>query len=104
MDKIKTGDLTRIFEFDRADLDEDARTVSLSFSSETPVERWFGDEVLVHNPENIRLGRLNDGAPLLWNHNLDDQVSVIGFTKWNRSNRVAISTWRRIGSRTKYQW
>ena len=77
MDKIKTGDLTRIFEFDRADLDEDARTVSLSFSSETPVERWFGDEVLVHNPENIRLGRLNDGAPLLWNHNLDDQVGRV---------------------------
>jgi len=77
LDSVKTGDLTRIFEFDRADLDEEKRTVRLSFSSENPVERWFGDEVLSHNEQNIRLGRLNDGAPLLWNHNLDDQVGRV---------------------------
>lgn len=77
MDKIKTGDLTRIYELDRAAIDEETRSVRLSFSSETPVERWFGEEVLVHNPESVRLGRLNDGAPLLFNHDLSDQVGRV---------------------------
>ena len=91
MDSVKTGDLTRIFEFDRADLDEEKRTVRLSFSSETPVERWFGDEVLSHNEQNIRLGRLNDGAPLLWNHNLDDQVGrVESATIENRRGKAVV--------------
>lgn len=43
--------------------------VDLSFASETPYERWWGTEVLQCRPENVRLGRLNDGAPILFNHN-----------------------------------
>ncbi len=68
MKKIKTGNLTRVIELDRAALNEDRRTVEMSFSSEEPVERWFGDEVLSHSPESVRMSRLNDSAPLLWNH------------------------------------
>lgn len=43
--------------------------VDMSFASETPYPRWWGIEVLSCKPENVRLGRLNDGAPLLYNHN-----------------------------------
>jgi len=55
----------------------DQRSFEFSFSSETPVERWFGSEVLSHDAGSIDLGRLNDGAPLLWNHNPDQVIGVV---------------------------
>jgi HK97 family phage major capsid protein len=61
--------------FDRSAVNEEARTVELCFSSETPVERSFGLEVLDH--EHADLSRLNDGGPLLVNHNPDDVVGVV---------------------------
>ena len=78
MDKdLRTETFRRELTIDRAGkIDKDARTVELSFSSETPVERWFGSEVLAHDGK-VRLARLNTGAPLLVNHDTDDQVGVI---------------------------
>lgn len=58
-------------------LDEEARTLVLTFSSELPVERWFGMEILSHEPGAADLSRLNDGAPLLFNHNPDDVIGVV---------------------------
>lgn len=46
--------------------------VDMALSSNEPYERWWGIEVLDHSAESIRLGRLNDGAALLFNHNPDD--------------------------------
>jgi HK97 family phage major capsid protein/HK97 family phage prohead protease len=57
--------------------DEEQRSFEFSFSSEAPVERWFGTEVLSHESGAVDLSRLNDGAPLLWNHNPDDVLGVI---------------------------
>lgn len=61
----------------REAINEEARTVDLAFSSEHPVSRWFGDEILGHDPENIRLGRMQDGAAVLVGHNADDHVGVV---------------------------
>jgi HK97 family phage major capsid protein/HK97 family phage prohead protease len=58
-------------------LDVAARTLSLTFSSEAPVERWFGAEILSHEAGAADLTRLNDGAPLLFNHNMDDVIGVV---------------------------
>lgn len=58
-------------------VNREARTVELAFSSETPVPRWFGSEILSHDPAHVRMGRLHDGAALLWNHKWDDQRGVI---------------------------
>ncbi|MGN5187199.1 phage major capsid protein [Aeromonas veronii] len=69
------GSMHRDMEVDSFDVEK--RTVSLAFSSELPVERWFGFEVLDHSPSSIRLDRLRDGAPLLLNHDWDDQIGVI---------------------------
>ena len=77
MQTIKTGTLNRFLQIDRQAVDEEARTVRLSFSSEAPVDRFFGVEVLDHNPESVRMGRLNKGAPLLWMHNPDDQIGRV---------------------------
>lgn len=62
---------------DRAAVDTDARTVALAFSSEAPVERFYGMEVLSHKPGCVRMGRLMDGAPFLCQHDPDDQRGVI---------------------------
>lgn len=60
-----------------ASVDVENRTVELSFSSEIEYQRYWGIEVLGHMPGEVRLGRLNDKAALLWNHNWDDQRGVV---------------------------
>lgn len=78
MRKIKTGILYRDVEIDRErDLDKDNRTVSLSFSSETPVERYFGNEILDHGPKSVRLDRMRTGGPLLVDHERTDLAGVV---------------------------
>jgi HK97 family phage major capsid protein len=67
----------RQFEIKPDDIDKDKRTVKLSFSSETPVDRYYGTEILDHSPSSVRMGRLQSGGPLLVNHNPDDQVGVV---------------------------
>jgi HK97 family phage prohead protease len=52
--------------------------ISFSASSEAPVERYFGNEVLSHDAGSIRMDRVNRGAmPLLFNHNWDDPIGMI---------------------------
>jgi HK97 family phage major capsid protein/HK97 family phage prohead protease len=53
------------------------RTFEFPFSSEYPVARYFGNEVLSHEMDAADLSRLNDGAPLLFNHNPDKVVGVV---------------------------
>ncbi len=77
MKQIKTGNLSRSFNLDRTAIDQEARTVNLSFSSDMPVERWFGMEVLDHSPKSVNLERLNGGAPLLMDHDTSDQIGRV---------------------------
>lgn len=52
--------------------EDDPDVIEFSFSSEEPVERYFGMEVLSHQPGAMNMARLNSGAaPWLWNHNPD---------------------------------
>ena len=57
--------------------DADTDTFELSFSSEPPVARQYGDEVLSHAAGAVDLSRLNDSAPLLFNHNPDQLLGVV---------------------------
>lgn len=75
--KIQSENFERSATFVRESVNEDERTVELSFSSEEPVERWFGNEVLGHDPENIDLGRLNEGGAVLVDHNHRDLVGTV---------------------------
>jgi HK97 family phage major capsid protein len=50
--------------------------LTFSFSSEAPVERWWGKEVLMHDEGAMDLGRMNDGGAYLWNHNRDVVLGV----------------------------
>jgi len=62
---------------ERSYVDEDKRTIRLSFSSEEPVEREFGLEVLDHSEGAVDLSRIASSGPLLVNHNRDDVVGVV---------------------------
>ncbi|QKJ67479.1 phage major capsid protein [Deefgea piscis] len=75
----------RAFSVVRDAIDTEARTVELAFSSEEPYERWWGVEILDHKPESIRMGRLNNAAPLLMDHNLRDQVGVVESVRLDNS-------------------
>ena len=56
----------------------DSDQLEFSFSSETPVTRYFGDEVLDHDREAVDLTRLNGGAaPLLLNHDPDRVLGIV---------------------------
>lgn len=74
---MKLGKLTRAAAFSEPQIDTETRTLTFPFSSEYPVERWFGEEVLSHDPAAANLSRLNDGAPLLFNHNMDEYIGVV---------------------------
>lgn len=50
--------------------------VELAFASEVPYERWWGIEVLDCSEAAVRLGRLNDGAAVLYNHDWNDLRGV----------------------------
>ena len=74
----------RMFEgssFKRAESTEFAeaedRTLEFPFASEMPVERYFGMEVLSMDEKAMDLSRLNDGAPLLYQHDADRIVGVV---------------------------
>ena len=65
------------FDDDRA-IDEETRRVRIGVSSEEPVERDFGMEVIDHSRESMNLDFLNSGrAPLLLDHDMTKQIGVV---------------------------
>jgi len=68
-------------------------TLTFSFSSEQPVERFFGREILVHEEGAMDLSRLNDGAPWLWNHERSVVLGVVE-NAWLGDDRRLYSTVR----------
>ena len=68
----------RAMEMELSPIDEDTRTVKMAISSEEPVGRSFGTEVLDHTRESIDLSFLASGrAPLLLDHDPEKQIGVI---------------------------
>jgi HK97 family phage major capsid protein/HK97 family phage prohead protease len=52
--------------------------LEMSASSTTPVQRFFGDEVLEHTASAVRLDRAKRGAmPLLFNHDMGDAIGMV---------------------------
>ena len=65
-------------EIEMGHIDKEKRTVQFSFSSEAPVKRWFGNEILDHSEGAIDWSRLASGrAAFLVDHDWGDQVGVI---------------------------
>ena len=71
--KYRTIDLSK-----HSYLDEEKRVVRVGVSSEEPVERSFGMEVLGHSADDINMEFINSGrAPLLLDHDMTKQIGVI---------------------------
>jgi len=60
-----------------AAINVESRLMEFSFSSEHPVQRYWGSEVLSHERGAVDLGRLNDGAPVLFNHDPSRVIGVV---------------------------
>jgi len=60
----------------RGIVDEENKIVELSFSSETPVERFWGPEILLHTKEAVDLSPLINAGSVLRNHDADQPVAV----------------------------
>lgn len=70
--------LQRAFHFDKSKIDEDNRTIMIGVSSEEPVERRFGMEVLGHNEDEIDMAFMSQGrSPLLLDHDHTKQIGVV---------------------------
>ena len=79
--KFRTIDLSK-----SSYIDEDKRTVKIGVSSEQPVMRSFGNEVLSHKSEDINMEFMTSGtAPLLLDHDMTKQIGVIEEFKLDES-------------------
>ena len=67
----------RDFNLEVREVEKEDRTIEFPFSSEQPVTRYFGNEILEHKSANWDLKRLNDGAPLLFNHDFSRPIGVV---------------------------
>ncbi|MFZ9066265.1 MAG: phage major capsid protein [bacterium] len=85
----------RSMALDASPIDEEKRTVQIAVSSEEPVMRSFGNEVLEHSPEAIDLSFLASGrAPLLLDHDPLKQIGVIESVNLDSSARRLRATVR----------
>lgn len=68
----------RTVALERASLNEETRSIELAFSSEAPVERSWGIEILGHAENEMDRGWIGSGtAPLLLDHNPHELVGVV---------------------------
>ncbi len=75
--------------------DDKKRTVDIAVSSELPVERSFGKEILVHEGNAIDMAFLASGrAPLLLDHDMEKQIGVI--------ESVELSADRKLRARVRF--
>lgn len=85
----------RSMKLDARPVEEDTRRVRMSISSEEPVERSYGKEVLEHSEEAIDMSFLNSGrAPLLLDHDPEKQVGVVESAELDGSARRLRATVR----------
>ena len=93
---IESGPLFREVQIRKDSIiDADKQTVRLSFSSEEPVVRWFGVEILDHKKKSIRLDRFKSGsANMLMDHDPRDVVGVIESVEVDSKAKKAFVTVR----------
>ena len=76
--QIEGQPVVRSLSVERETIDEENRTVEMSATSEYPVQRWFGMEVLDHSQGAIDWSRMRSGAPLLAQHDRWSTKGQIG--------------------------
>ena len=93
-DRSKAEDIVyRTVDLSRASyIDEENRRVRIGVSSEEPVEREFGMEVLSHSEGDINTSFIASGrSPLLLDHDMTKQIGVVEQYKLNSSEKRAVA-------------
>jgi HK97 family phage major capsid protein len=76
-------------------IDEENRRVRIGVSSEEPVERSFGMEVLGHSPDEINMEFMESGrAPLLLDHKMDQVIGVVEEFKLDQTAKRTVAVVR----------
>jgi phage head maturation protease len=96
MKKIELDIQHRNLDIRSGKINEEERTVEVSFSSEEPVERYFGMEILDHKPESVDLSRLNNSAAVLEDHQ-GGQVGVVVGAKIENGRGLAKLKFSKVG-------
>nr|DAJ16856.1 MAG TPA: major capsid protein [Caudovirales sp. ctMlE25] len=86
MDKRNKAIGTRSLPFELREINEEKRTVTLSFSSEEPYTRFGKAEILDHSDGAVDLTRLNEIGCVLFNHNRDIVLGKV-LKAWIEDNR-----------------
>ena len=94
-ERAEEPNMTRAMAMEVSPIDDEKRTVRMAISSEEPVQRSFGMEVLEHSEEAMDLSFLKSGrAPLLLDHDPEKQVGVIESVSLDGSARRLRATVR----------
>ena len=96
MKKVNIKNQYRTLDIRSGNIDEDNRTVEVSFSSEEPVERYFGTEILDHEPDSVDLSRLNNKAAVLEDHQ-GSQIGVVEGAKIENGRGLAKLRFSKVG-------
>ena len=89
----------------REAIDEEGRTVALSFSSEEPYERWWGIEVLGHKRGEVDINWVGSGrAPLLADHDTKQQIGVVLSAELGTDRRGLASVRFGKNARAQQEW
>ena len=62
--------------FERSD-DQDSSVIRFPVASDTPIQLWYGLEILSHKPGAMVMGERQKTLPLLFNHNRDKLLGVV---------------------------
>lgn len=76
LEKIHKEPSLRTLEINREMMDEEEMIMEFAASSEYPVRRWYGYEILDHKKSSIRMDRLKNGAAVRDNH-IGDQIGIV---------------------------
>jgi HK97 family phage major capsid protein len=89
---FRVGEVERGWSYDK---EKDDRRVRLAWSSQSPVEREFGYEVLGHSEDEIDLSFARSGRmPLLLDHDMRQQIGVVERVDLDSTAGIARATVR----------
>lgn len=75
----------RAFEIDDTWINEEERTIIIPVSSEFRVRRWWSDEILGHDTENVDLSRIRGVGSFLFAHGRDPNYGVVPLGPINKT-------------------
>jgi HK97 family phage major capsid protein/HK97 family phage prohead protease len=84
-------------------VDLETRTLRFPFSSEEPVNMWYGTEILSHAKGCMRQGTRQSTMPLLFNHNRDDLLGVVESIELDTTQKRGYCTVR-FGKDERGEW